>query len=93
MKGLVRRLVRRLFKPLFDRLEAEGEYIYKRSHRIILIVVSGLFLFLASLSLMLAPSVDYLFPSLVFGGVSLLGFLVGWAGKDIAVARIWGSRD
>ena len=85
-------IIRKLFKPLLDPLERGGEFVYKPSHRIILLVVSGLFLFLASLSIWLAPSVDYLFPALVFGGAGLFGLVVGSVGKDIAVARLWGSR-
>ena len=85
--------VRLLLKPLLNPLEAEGgDYVYKKSHRIILIAVAGLFLFLASVSLFLAPSIDYLFPTLVFGIAGLVGLGVGFAGKDIAVARLWGSR-
>ena len=86
-------LVRKLFAPLFTRLEAGDEaYVYRRSSRVILYVVSLLFLFLASLSLVLATSIDYLFPTLVFGVAGLFGLLIAWAGEDIAVARIWGSR-
>ena len=89
-------LLRQLFKPLLNPLErGDGDYVYKPSHRIILIVISTLFLFLASLSLFLAPAGQwgYLIPVVVFGGAGLFCILVGSIGKDIAVARLWGSRN
>ena len=85
-------LIRKLFSPLLDPLEKKGDYIYKRSHRVILLVVSALFFFLGSLSLFLAPSIDYMFPSLVFGIAGMVGLVVAVVGKDVAVARLWGSR-
>ena len=86
-------LLRAIFSPLLSRLESgEGDYVYRRSHRVILLVVSGLFFFLASLSVLLAPSADYLFPVLIFGGAGVIGLVVGWVGEDVAVARLWGSR-
>lgn len=90
----MKQLLRTIFRPLLAPLEAGDEpYAYKRSHRIILIIMSGLFAFLASLSFFLAPSIDYLFPVLIFGGAALCGLIVGLVGKDSAVARIWGSRQ
>lgn len=89
----MRAVIRSIFSPILKPLESGNEpYIYKRSHRIILVTVSGLFAILASLSFFLAPSIDYLFPVVVFGAVSLCGFVVGAVGEDIAVARIWGSK-
>ncbi len=88
-------LLRTLFRPLLNPLEkTDGQYVYKPSHRIILIAVSVMFLGLASLSLVLAPTgaIEYLFPVLIFGGASLIGLIVGTVGKDVAVARLWGSR-
>ena len=88
-------LLRRIFKPLLAPLErGDGDYVYTPSHRIILMVISVLFLFLASLSLFLAPEGqwDYMIPVVVFGGAGLFCILVGSVGKDIAVARLWGSR-
>ena len=90
----MKNLLRLLFRPLLDPLEAgEGQYIYKRSHRVVLNVMSSLFLFLAGLSLFLAPSIDYLLPVVVFGAAGMLGLVVGSVGKDIAVAKLWGSRE
>ena len=92
-ESALRSLLRTVFKPLLAPLErGDDAYLYKKSHRVVLIVVSALFLFLATLSLILAPSVDYLFPVLIFGGAGLYGLLIGTLGEDIAVARLWGSR-
>ncbi len=90
----MKQIVRTIFKPLLAPLESsDAPYAYKRSHRIILMTISGLFFFLASLSFFLAPSVDYLFPVLVFGGAGLCGFVVALVGEDSAVARIWGAKE
>jgi hypothetical protein len=91
----MRNLLRTLAKPLLDPLEAEGEFVYRRSHRVILLVMSSLFLFLAGVTLWLMPEGewDYILPVLVFGGAGVTGLIVGTVGKDIAVARLWGSRN
>ena len=73
-------LLRRIFKPLLTPLErGDSDYVYKPSHRIILMVISILFLFLASLSLYLAPAGEwgYMIPVVVFGGAGLFCILVG----------------
>lgn len=87
-------LLRTLFRPILAPFEKEGQYVYKKSHRVILVVVSAMFFFLASLSWFLSPagSVEYLFPVLIFGGAGFVGLVIGVLGKDVAVARLWGSR-
>lgn len=88
-------LLRKLFAPLLNPLEKDDvPHVYKPSHRVILLVVSGLFLFLASLSFWLTPAdeLGYLVPVFVFGGAGVFGIIVATLGKDIAVARLWGSR-
>ena len=91
----MKKFLRLLAKPLLDPLEAEGEFVYRRSHRVILLVVSGLFFFLAGVTLWLMPAGewDYILPVIVFGGAGVTGLIVGSVGKDIAVARLWGSRN
>lgn len=89
-------LLRKLFGPLLRPLEKDGgEFVYKPSHRIILAAVCVLFLFLASLSLFLAPAGqwDYYIPVVVFGGAGIYGLIVAGLGEDIAVARLWGSKN
>ena len=46
---------RKLFSPILNYFESsEGEFNYRKSHRTILIIVGGLFLFLSSLSALMA---------------------------------------
>jgi hypothetical protein len=86
-------LIRIIFKPVFNRLESHaGDYVYKTSHRVILIVVSLMFMGLAATTFVLSPGLDYLFPVVVFGGAGVLGLAIGSAGTDAAVAKLWDSR-
>lgn len=92
MKSAIRKLV----SPILDFFESgDGEYLYRKSHRLILKVVGGLFLFLAMVSALtgLAASLPgALVPVLVFLAVGVISLVVGFMGNDRAVARIWGSR-
>ncbi|RDH80719.1 MAG: hypothetical protein DIZ80_16970 [endosymbiont of Galathealinum brachiosum] len=87
-------LFRNIFSPILNIFESgNDEYLYKKSHRIILIVMGILFTGLASLVYVLAEGEDigYLLPVVVFGGAGLLSLLIGFIGEDKAVAKIWGS--
>lgn len=87
---------RKLFSPLLNIFESgSGEYLYKKSHRIILIIMGSLFTGLASLVYVLAKGGDagYFIPVVVFGGAGLLSLLIGLIGNDRAVAKIWGSGN
>lgn len=91
----MRDLFRRLFAPILRPFERGGDpFEYKPSHRRILLIMSVMFIGLAGLVLWVMPGFDpsYLLPVIVFGGVGLLGILIGTLGEDRAVARIWGSR-
>lgn len=69
-------------------------FVYKSSHRIILIAMGTIFSGLATLVFFVAQGEElgYLLPVLVFGGIGLVSLLVGFIGSDRAVAKIWGSR-
>jgi len=87
-------LLRNIFSPVLNIFESGSEeYLYKPSHRTILIVMGVLFTGLASLVFILAAGKDigYLLPVLVFGGAGLLSLLIGFLGNERAVAKIWGS--
>ena len=87
-------LFRSIFSPILNIFESGNEeYLYKKSHRVILIVMGLLFTGLASLVYVLAKGEDigYLLPVVVFGGAGLLSLLIGFIGEDKAVAKIWGS--
>lgn len=91
----MKNLLRRLFSLLLTPLESgDDPYAYKPSHRTILLVMSVMFLGLASLVGFLMPGWDsgYWLPIVVFGGTGTLGIIVGCLGEDRAVAKIWGSR-
>lgn len=87
--------LRALFAPILNIFETgTEEYIYKPSHRKILIFFGCLFTGLAALVFYVGrgESMGYLFPVLIFGCAGLLSLLVGLLGTDRAVAKIWGSR-
>lgn len=66
---------------------------YKKSHRIILLVIGVLFNGLASIIVYMAQGQDigYYFPAVIFATIGILGFIIGFLGNDRAVATIWGN--
>lgn len=86
------------FSFLLDPLEAGAEaFAYKPSHRLALKGMGALFCLLAAVVLYLAignplASLGHYVPAVIFGGVGLLALVVGFAGSDRAVAKVWGSR-
>lgn len=91
----MKKLLRPIFSPVLRPLEAGTDpYVYKPSHRKILLFVSVMFTGMAALVAVIMPGWDsgYLLPIIVFGGAGLIGFIVGGLGEDRAVARIWGSK-
>ncbi len=91
----MKKQLRRLFCPILCLFESGDEsFSYKPSHRTILIIMSCLFSGLAALVFFLMPEEDpgYWFPVVIFGGVGLIGLIVGFLGNDRAVAKIWGSK-
>ncbi len=91
----MKQFFRNVCSPILKPLESGTEpFHYQASHRTILLVVSGLFSFLATLVVVLMPGTDagHWIPVVVFGAVAALGFIVGLLGSDQAVAKIWGSR-
>jgi len=92
----MKNLLRNLFSPLLNIFESGNEaFIYKKSHRTILIVMGILFTGLASLVFTLAQGEDisYLIPVFVFGGAGLISLIIGTLGNDRAVSKIWGSGN
>lgn len=91
----MKQILRTLFSPILNIFESGNEeYIYKPSHRKILIFFGCLFTALALLVFFISrtQASSYLFPVLIFGGAGLLSLLIGLVGTDRAVAKIWGSR-
>lgn len=89
-------ILRKLFSPVLQYFEADdNQYPYKPSHRLILIVVGGLFLVLAAFGAfiaLVAGQAGGLIPTLVFFLVGAVCEIVGLLGSDSAVANLWKSR-
>ena len=89
-------LLQKIFSPLLSKFDSgKGEYNYRRSHRLILVVVGSLFSFLTAGILAVGINSDgwgFLFPSIIFGGVGFSCILIAGLGSDRAVARIWSSK-
>jgi len=91
----IKKLLRTLCMPVLKNLESGKEpYEYKKSHRVILIIMGLIFSILGTLVLYFAQGQDigYFIPVIVFGGVGILSIVVGIAGSDRAVSRIWTSK-
>lgn len=88
--------LRALFAPILNLFESGSEaYDYKPSHRIVLIVMGGLFTALGGIVLFYAQGQDigYFLPVIIFGGVGIVSLIIGFLGNERAVAKIWGSRS
>ena len=91
----VKHQLRIIFSPILNIFESGTEsFVYKSSHRIILVIMGCLFSGLATLVFLFAQGEDpvYLLPMLIFGGIGLTSLLIGLIGTDRAVEKIWGSR-
>ena len=90
-------LLRTLFSPILNVFEkSEEAYLYKPSHRKILIAMGVLFGILTSALIAIivnSESNGALIPALVFGSVCLVTLVVGFLGTEKAVANIWNSRN
>ena len=87
---------RKLYSPILIFFESDrDEFSYRKSHRIILIVVGGLFLFLSSISAFMAVGASQFgafIPIVIFFMAGFVCIVVGSLGNDRAVATIWGSK-
>jgi len=86
--------LRIIFSPILKMFESGTEdFVYKSSHRTILIIMGFLFSALASLVFWFSLGEDpvYLLPVLIFGAIGLVSILVGLIGTDRGVEKIWGS--
>lgn len=93
----MKQILRKIFAPILNIFESgDEEYAIKPLSRKILIVISVLFSGLAVVVFYLIPDeadAGYFLPVFIFGGIALVGFIVGLLGTDRAVAKIWGSRS
>ena len=85
----------KLFWPILRVFESGQEPInYKKSHRIILLVVGSLFLLLSmgsAVSAFHSGGVGAIIPIIIFFAVGLVAVVIGALGSDSAVVKIWGK--
>lgn len=88
--------LRKLFSPILNYFESgDREYVYKSSHRKVLLFMGGLSFFLSIISLIaaiVAAQLAGVLPILIFFFGGLVCVIVGLFGSDHAVAKIWGSK-
>ena len=93
----VKEVARKLCAPLLNPLEnSDAPYHYTPKSRTILVIMSLLFLGLATgLAIFLPAGIErtFLIPVTVFGLIGLLGLLVAWLGTERAIARLWNSKQ
>lgn len=89
-------MLRTLLAPILNFFESGATpYNYKKSHRIILNVVGGLFLVLSFISVaggLASSSMGAVIPFLVFFLGGSLCLVIGTLGTDRAVAKLWGTK-
>ena len=93
LKEFARKICAPLLKPLEN---SDAPYHYTPKSRGILVIMSLLFLSLATgLAVFLPSGIErtFLIPVTVFGLIGLLGLLVAWLGSERAVARLWNSKQ
>lgn len=88
--------LRKIFAPLLNKFESgDAPFTYKKSHRVVLIILGILFLSLALIAAGLGISfgqIAALIPGIVFLGVGGTALVVGTLGTDRAVSKIWGNK-
>ena len=86
----------KIFWPLLKSFETDKEPAgYKKSHRMVLVIMGSLFGLLGAGSGAAAVFVGELvglLPAVVFFMVGLTAVVVGTLGSNGAVAKIWGSK-
>ena len=92
----MKNILRKLFAFILNPFEKGDEpFSYKKSNRIILLVVGLLFAGLGALVAFFSDHMNgygFLIPVIIFGAVGLVSIIVGLLGSDRAVAKIWGNR-
>ena len=92
----MKKTLTKLFWPIlrFFETEEESQY-YKKSHRVILIIVGFLFVSLSLGSAVSAysnSSPGAFMPVVIFFSVGLVAIVVGSLGSNSSVSKIWGNK-
>lgn len=92
----MKEILRKAFSPILENFESgTEEYVYKKSHRVILIVMGVIFAALSTAVYFVAAtegSAGYYIPVVTFGLVSFVILVVGVLGNERAVSSIWGNK-
>lgn len=92
----MKKFLQQIFSPLLNIFEKNNEeFVYRSLNRKIVIFISVVFALLAFVLPAFMPmliEMGYWFVMIVFGGLSLVGLIVGLLGSDKAVAKLLGSR-
>lgn len=92
----MKELLRKAFSPILENFESgTEEYSYKKSHRVILIVMGTIFAILSTAVSVMASeagSAGYYIPVVIFALVSFVILTVGFLGNERAVSSIWGNK-
>ncbi|MEH6519146.1 MAG: hypothetical protein V7742_20895 [Halioglobus sp.] len=86
----------RMFWPILKFFETDDDPVnYKKSHRVALNGVGGLFIFLSLVSAVTAYStggVGSFIPMIIFFCAGMVAVVVGALGSNSAVSKIWGTK-
>ena len=92
----MRNILTRLCWPILKFFEVgEKPSNYKKSHRVALNILGGLFVLLSLASAAAAYFVGgaaALLPVIIFFCVGFVACVVGTLGSDVAVSKIWGTK-
>ena len=91
MKNIIRKLFAFILTPLES---GDDPFVYKPSHRKILIAMGVMFTALGLGVLFIIPDgqLSYFLPVIIFGGGGIVSMAVGFVGSDRAVSKIWGTK-
>lgn len=89
-------MLKKIFSPMLRYFESgEGEYSYKRSHRVVLVMIGCLFTLLSIGTMAIGigfSQAGAILPAVVFLAAGITCLVVGGLGSDRAVSKIWGSK-
>ncbi len=91
----MKQLLRKIFFPILTVFESgEEEFVYKSTHRTILLFLGFMFSGMSIMVYYVAQGKDpgYYLPVIIFGVIGFVSFIIGFLGTDRAVSKIWGTR-